>query len=306
MPSPRTYRTADVFTSSPYGGNQLAVILDARGLGGEEMLSIAREFNYSETTFVLPPDDPSHACRLRIFTPGGEIPFAGHPTVGSAVVLAHTGAIELTGDETRVVLEEGVGPVPVTIRSRAGVPYYGQLSVAMLPTVEPMDVDAADIARAIGLDTGDLLGGPYAPEAVSCGIPFLMVPVRSREAVSRARIVQAEWERTLAETPGAEVMVFSLESGSEHADVHARVFVPRLGIPEDPATGSACAALGGYLATRTPRDGTTLRWTVQQGVEMGRPSMLHLEVDKSAGEVRAVRVGGEVVMMMSGELRTSR
>ncbi|HLV27470.1 MAG TPA: PhzF family phenazine biosynthesis protein, partial [Gemmatimonadales bacterium] len=271
------YRTADVFTSRAYGGNPLAVILDARGLDSSEMLRIAREFNYSETTFVLPPDDPANACRIRIFTPGGEVPFAGHPTVGTAIVLAHAGAIPLGGSETRIVIEEGVGPVPVSIRARNGIPYFAQLSVAMLPQVQPLDADSESIARALGLAPSDLLNGRYAPQVVSCGIPFLLVPLRTREAVSRSRVVLHEWEKSLAGTLGSEVMVFALE-GEGDADVHSRVFVPGLSVPEDPATGSACAALGGYLAERTPRDDTTLRWTVEQGVEMGRSGRIEVEV----------------------------
>lgn len=299
---PLRYRTADVFTSTRFGGNQLAVVLDARGLADEEMLAIAREFNYSETTFVLPPDDAAHAARVRIFTPGGEIPFAGHPTVGTAIVLAHEGLVRLDGEETRIVLEEGVGPVPVIVRARDGVPTFAQFSVAKLPEVQ-MTADRATVAEVLGLPADELLDAPYEPQAVSCGIPFLMVALRSREAVARARVRHDAWERSLRGTPGAEIMVFAMDAEQPGADAHARVFVPGLGIPEDPATGSACAALGGYLADRTPRDDATLRWVVEQGLEMGRPSRIELEVDKRGGEVTAVRVGGGAVMVMSGDLR---
>lgn len=295
------YVTADVFTSTRFGGNQLAVLPDARGLTTEQMLAVTREFNYSESTFVLPPEDPTHTCRVRIFTPGGEVPFAGHPTVGTAHVLTATGRVPLAGDETRLVLGEGVGPVPVTVRATDGVPTFAQLSVARLPTEEPPAVPADEIAAILGLTADDLLGGAYAPQVGSCGLPFLLVPVRDGDAVRRARVRPDLWECGLQGTTGSEMMVFAL-GGAPGADVHARVFVPGLSVPEDPATGSANAALGGYLARRTPRDGTTLRWTVAQGLEMGRPSHLEVEADKRDGDVTAVRVGGSSVLVCEGTI----
>ncbi len=297
------YLTADVFTTRRFGGNPLAVLPDARGLTDAQMLAITREFNYSETVFVLPPDDARHERRLRIFTPGGEVPFAGHPTVGTAYLLAVTGALFLRSEETTVIFEEGVGPVPVIIRVEHGTPVFAQLSVAQLPTVVMADLDVAAVAAILSLTPDDLLGDPYLPEAVSCGLPFLFVPVRDRGAVARARVRLESWEETLRGTPGSEVMVFAMDAEADDVDVHARVFVPGLSVPEDPATGSACAALGGYLAMRTPRDDGTLRWTVEQGVEMGRPSLLEIEVDKAGGAVTAVRVGGAAVQVMEGKLR---
>ncbi len=297
------YLTADVFTARRFGGNPLAVLTDARGLTDAQMLAITREFNYSETVFVLPPDDARHERRLRIFTPGGEVPFAGHPTVGTAYLLAATGAISLRGEETTIVFEEGVGPVSVMIRVEHGTPVFAQLSVAQLPAVVMSDLDQAALAAMLGLAPEDLLDDPYRPEAVSCGLPFLLVPVRDRGAVARARIVLELWEQTLRGTPGSEIMVFAMDAEADDADVRARVFVPGLSVPEDPATGSACAALGGYLAQRTPRDDGTLRWTVEQGVEMGRPSRIEVEVDKRGGAVTAVRVGGAAVQVMEGKLR---
>jgi trans-2,3-dihydro-3-hydroxyanthranilate isomerase len=304
------YLTADVFTDHRFGGNQLAVLPDARGLSTEQMLAVTREFNYSESTFVLPPERDGETCRVRIFTPGGEVPFAGHPTVGTAHVLTAIGQVPLTGDETRLVLGEAVGPVPVTVRAENGRPVFAQLSVAQLPTESAPAADAAAIAELLSLDAGDLLGGDYAPSIVSCGLPFLLVPVRSRDAVRRARVRAEPWERTLRGSVGSEPMVFavdpSLRSGQASAapapaDVHARVFVPGLGVPEDPATGSACAALGGYLARRTPREGG-LRWVVEQGIEMGRPSRLEVEADKTAGAITAVRVGGRSVLVCEGTI----
>jgi trans-2,3-dihydro-3-hydroxyanthranilate isomerase len=296
------YVTADVFTDRRFGGNQLAVLPDARGLSTEQMLAVTREFNYSESTFVLPPEREGETCRVRIFTPGGEVPFAGHPTVGTAHVLTAIGQVPLTGPETRLVLGEGVGPVPVLVRAADGVPTYAQLTVAQLPTGEAPAADLAAIADVLSLSPADLLGGDYAPRVSSCGLPFLLVPVRDRDAVRRARIRLDAWEGTLRGSTGSEIMVFAMDAAGPGADVHARVFVPGLNVPEDPATGSACAALGGYLAARTPRDGT-VRWVVEQGVEMGRPSRLEVEADKAGGAITAVRVGGQSVLVCEGTIQ---
>ena len=324
----RSYRfaTADVFTGRQFGGNQLAVVLDAQGLSGDEMLAIAREFNYSETTFVLPPERGG-TCRVRIFTPGSEIPFAGHPTVGTAHVLFALGRLRAEGRETSVVLEEGVGDVTVAVRLPAGggtafggvEPEFAQLSVAQLPDETPAPDDAA-LAAALSLSPADLVGGDWTPSIVSCGLPWVLVPVRGSDAVRRARIHLDAWDRLPRDGRSREIMVFAMRGdasdagpsvragvapaeGPRPADVHARVFVPGLSVPEDPATGSAAVALGGYLGARTPRLDGTLRWTIEQGVEMGRPSRLEVEVDKAAGAITAVRVGGGSVVVSTGELR---
>ncbi len=299
------FLTCDVFTSVPFGGNQLAVFPDARGIPEERLLAVTREFNYSETTFVFPPDDPSHARRVRIFTPGGEVPFAGHPTVGTAHALAATGEIALTGDTTRIVLEEKVGPVPVTIRAEGGRPVFAQLSVARLPEVGAPPPSRDELARVLGLEVDDLLGGDWSPQAVSCGLPFLFVPLHDRGAVARARIRMDAWEATLKDAPVSEVMVFAAGGERPGTDYRARMFAPGLSVPEDPATGSACAALGGYLAARDPRRDGTLRWVVEQGFEMGRPSMLEVEADVARGATIAVRVGGDTVMMSEGTMAIS-
>jgi trans-2,3-dihydro-3-hydroxyanthranilate isomerase len=300
--TPCGYFTADVFTSTRFGGNQLAVLPDARGLTDAQMGAIAREFNYSETTFVLPPDDPAHTRRVRIFTPGGEVPFAGHPTVGTAHVLAETGEIALVGDETRIVFEEGVGPVPVLIRSSGGSPVFCQLSVAKLPEVGRPLPGRAELAAAVSLAEEDLLGGAWRPQVVSCGLPFAFIPVRDRGAVARARLRLDRWEEHLSGRAGDMVMVFAMDAEGAGHDVRARMFAPGVGVPEDPATGSACAALGGYLAMRDTREGT-LRWVVEQGYEMGRPSLLEVEADRSAGAITGVRVGGSTVMVCEGTIR---
>lgn len=297
--------TADVFTSRQFGGNQLAVFPDASGLSDESMARIAREFNFSETTFVLPPSDARNTRRVRIFTPGSELPFAGHPTVGTAFVLATLGEIDLKGAETRIVLEEGVGPVPVVIRSNNGNPGFAQLSVARLPEFGPPPPPANELARALGLDDGDVLSGAMAPEAVSCGLKFLFVPVRDRKTLARVRIRLDDFERALGSYWTSEVFIFCADPEQPTSNYRARMFAPMLGVAEDPATGSACAAFGGYLAKRDNRTEGTLRWVVEQGFEMGRPSILEVEVDKTGGRITAVRVGGNSVLVTRGELTLS-
>lgn len=302
MPSYR-YLTADVFTARTFGGNQLAVLPDARGLTTEQMQAITREFNYAESTFVLPPDNPAHTRRVRIFTPGEEMPFAGHPTVGTAHVLAAIGEIPLTGDETRIVFEEGVGPVPVLIRSRGGVPTFCQLSVAKLPEVFPPLPPREVLAPMLSLEVDDLRDGVFHPQAVSCGLPFSFIPLRDRAAVSRVKFRTDLWERTLSHLPNHMVMVFAMEAEESGHDVRARMFGPGVAVLEDPATGSACAALGGYLGARDARRDGTLRWVVEQGYELGRPSVIDIETDKAGGSITAVRVGGPSVLVCEGTIR---
>jgi trans-2,3-dihydro-3-hydroxyanthranilate isomerase len=298
-----TFITADVFTNTRFGGNQLAVLPDARGLSDGQMQTITREFNYSESTFVFPPADPANTRRVRIFTPDRELPFAGHPTVGTAFVLAALGEVPLTGDETRIVLEEGVGPVPVVIRSRDGKPGFCQFSVAKLPEVGPPLPSRAVLAESLSLSEDDVLDGDWRPQTVSCGVPFAFVPVRDRAAVARSRLRLDAWERHLAGTPGEAVMIFAMDAEDPGHDVHARMYSPGFNIAEDPATGSACAALGGYLGVRAPADGTG-RWVVEQGYEMGRRCLLHIEADRSAGRITAVRVGGDTVLVCEGTIET--
>ena len=298
------YITCDVFTDHTFGGNQLAVFPDASGIPPARFHDIAREFNYSETTFVLPPSDPRNTRKVRIFTPGGELQFAGHPTVGTAHVLAATGAIPLTSDTTKIILEEGVGPVPVSIRSEKGRPTFAQLSVAKLPEVGPPPPDAKTLAAMLSLTPRDLPDDEsLCPQAVSCGTPFLFVPLRDRGAVARAKIRLDIYESALGNYLTNKVFLFALDPEHEGHDVRARMYAPSIGVPEDPATGSAVAALGGYLATRDPRADGTLRWVIEQGFEMKRPSILELEVDKYRGEITGVRVGGQTVLVCEGTIR---
>lgn len=299
---PYRFYTADVFTDRPFGGNPLAVIPDARGLTGEQMQRVAREFNLSETTFVLPPERPEHTRQVRILTPSKELPFAGHPTVGTAFVLAASGELALEGEQTRIVFEEGVGPVPVTLHAKGGKPIGAELTTAQLPDFGPPPPATAALASVLGLEPDDVLQSELTPEAVSCGVPFLLLPLRNRAALARARLDYARWEHHLARFWADQVYLFTRDTGTPGVDIQARMFAPGMGISEDPATGAAAAALAGYLGKRVAHHAGVHAWRIAQGVEMGRPSTLDISVDTQDSAVRAVRVGGASVLITEGTL----
>ena len=289
------YFTCDVFTDRPFCGNPLAVLPDARGLTDAQMQSIAREFNFSETTFVLPADDPRHAARVRIFTPGGELPFAGHPTIGTAFVLATIGA--LPREAAEIVFEQGVGPVPVAIFRDGDRVTHCRLTAARLPEPGPPPPEASALAKMLSLAEAEVLEGSAC---WSCGVPFLVVPLANADALARCALDLPLWRELLAGYATQKVYpVARLD------DLHWRVrmFAPGLGVAEDPATGSAAASFAGWLAQQLPhpRDGT-LAVRLEQGIEMGRPSELHLEFDRRQGLVTAVRVGGAAVRVAEGTL----
>lgn len=301
--SGRRFVLVDVFTDRRYAGNALAVLPDAEGLAPERMQAIAREFNLSETTFVFPPETSGTDVRVRIFTPGRELPFAGHPTLGTAFVLIREGRIPFGPGGARLTLGEGVGPVPVRVFEEGGQPGLVQLS-APLPTFAPELADRAAVATMLSLAAADLR--PDAPvQPVSCGVPFLFVPLASLSALGQARLRPEPWEEFRAApalTPEG-VFPFTLETGSA-ANVRGRMLPdPALGIGEDPATGSAAAPLGAYLVRHgLVARAAAVRLTLEQGIEMGRPSLLHVEVDCAGDEIVGLRVGGRCVAVGRGEL----
>jgi trans-2,3-dihydro-3-hydroxyanthranilate isomerase len=295
-----SFHTADVFTAVPLTGNPVAVFPDAKGLTAVEMQAIAGETGLSETVFVLPPGDSRHTRKVRIFTPRIELPFAGHPTLGTAHVLVATGRVPAAAEGLTVTLEEGVGPVRVRVRVREGTPVFTQLETAQLPEPGPPPPDLATAARLVSLEPRDFVA-PHHAATWSTGVPFLFLEVRGREALKRARLDHAVWEEYVARSGAAQVYVFTQEP-AEECDAQARMFAPALGVDEDPATGSAATALAGILGHRDPRPTASLRWTIRQGVEMGRPSTLHLEADKQDGLLTAVRLGGETVLVSEGTL----
>lgn len=296
------FYTCDVFTDKPFGGNQLAVFPDAADIPEQLLQSITKEFNFSETTFVYPPKDPAHTRRIRIFTPGQELPFAGHPTVGTAIVLGTIGDITISGDETKIIFEEGVGPVPVTICSINGKPSFAQLTAAKLPEFNENVPSAEVLAKMLTLSRDEIADSQFPIRFVSVGFPFLYAAVKNRAALKRIR-VNIQVMETLQTTYGVrEIFVFTDDAEQQDSDFRARMFAPLLGIAEDPATGSAAASFAGYLAAKDPSRSGTLQWKIEQGFEMGRPSLLFIEADKKDGQTTAVRVGGNAVMMTEGFL----
>ncbi|PON14428.1 hypothetical protein C2W62_29130 [Candidatus Entotheonella serta] len=299
-----TYRfyTADVFTDQVFGGNPLAVFPNAEGLTTDEMQRIANEFNLSETVFVLPPKDARHTKQLRIFTPHHELPFAGHPTVGTAVVLASAGDMTCDASTTSIVFEEGIGPIPVTIRMAAGQATYAQFSVAQLPTFGPPAPSPEAVAAALSLTIEDLELHTTPIQTASCGVPFMYVPVRHLAGVERARVDQSALEQLPKNEWTSHFYVYTRETVTPEANVHARMFAPAMGLNEDPATGSAASSLAGVLALTATASSGTLRWRVEQGFEMQRPSLIDVEADLQDGVISAVRVGGQAVLISQGEM----
>ncbi|HEX6742144.1 MAG TPA: PhzF family phenazine biosynthesis protein [Sphingomicrobium sp.] len=285
--------TLDVFTDKPFGGNQLAVLTDARGLTTEAMQMIAREFDYPETTFVLPAADPAHTRRVRIFTPGGELPFAGHPTVGTACALVmsrHCAAGDL-------VLEEGVGPVAVSTREDDGA-FSARLRISRAPEAPETLPEPNEVAAALSLQPSDVLRLFCA----GMGPRFTFAQVASKEVVDRAQLDHQQWRRFLADSWGAQLYVFAGEL-SDGSELYGRMFAPGLGIAEDPATGAAAAAIVGTaaLADGAGRSGT-FRLDIVQGVAMGRPSFLSASAELDGGAVSAIEVGGACAFIAEGTI----
>lgn len=291
----------DVFTNEPFGGNQLAVFFEGDTLSDEKMQAIAREMNNSETTFILPPGDPKALCRVRIFTPTTELPFAGHPVVGTTFALAQEGMIR--AEESPITLQLGIGLAPVELL------YEDQRVVFVwmhqpIPTFEPWQGDAGRLASAIGLTTDDF-DADLPIERAIVGVNHVLVPIRSLDAIRRAH-PESDLLEALnlpGEHPGC--FLFTRDGMESGVDIHARMFSPAMGIAEDSATGSAVGPLGVYLLRHgrlTPDETNQTRARVEQGIEMGRPSTLDIAITGSADNIEDVRVGGASVLMIEGEL----
>jgi trans-2,3-dihydro-3-hydroxyanthranilate isomerase len=296
----RRYITVDVFTDRAFGGNPLAVVLDAGGLSTAQMQKIASEFNYSETTFVLPPQDPANDARVRIFTVRSELPFAGHPNVGTGFVLA----AQATNPPARLKFEEGAGLVPVEILKRDGRVAGAELTAPQaLSKLAPLNAEQA--AACISLSVADIRTDRHPPQIVSVGLAFLVVELASREALRQARPDAVAFARAFPRDGSDAVYLYTRDvPTAEACDLQARMFHPgSSGLSEDPATGSATAAAAALLADlASDRDGE-LKLRVGQGVDMGRPSLLLTRVRKVNGAVASVHVGGACVQMMEGSFR---
>jgi trans-2,3-dihydro-3-hydroxyanthranilate isomerase len=288
------FHTLDVFTTRKFAGNPLAVVLDADHLSTEQMQTITKEFNLSETSFVMKPDNPANTAKMRIFFPGGEMPFAGHPTLGTAILLA-----ELR-NQTEIKFELKAGLTPVKISGSSGVftapviPFHVQ---KQLPSI-------AETARALNLNAEDVGFDDHHIALLEGGPRFFYVPVKTRAALEKSQVRQPYWSELLAPLGGSTDAAYIYTRGGDGPDAsyRARMYAPSGGIPEDPATGSATALLAAQLLTAEKLNDGTHIWNLEQGYEMGRPSDLRLEADVKSAKLTAVRVGGSAVRMMSGEI----
>ena len=289
----------DVFTDRLFGGNPLAVLPDARGLSSGRMQQIAREFNFSESTFVLPAE-AGHTRRVRIFTPTKEIPFAGHPNVGTAFVLTATGELGDPGDSFEVTFEEEGGLVPVAISKRDGGAIACELT-APEPLTLGAPLPVVEVAAALSLRPQDVETRAHPPRTASVGLPFVTAQLVDRGALERARSHVGALEALAARGVTTDILFYvRCEKGRDEFDVRARMFAPLDGVPEDPATGSANAALSALLASLDPKPDGELRYRIAQGVEMGRPSVLEARVEKKGLVVTATRIGGTSVLVGEG------
>ncbi|MDT5062370.1 MAG: trans-2,3-dihydro-3-hydroxyanthranilate isomerase [Acidobacteriota bacterium] len=295
------YHLVDVFTDRAFGGNPLAVCTNGRGLSSELMQSIAKELNLSEMTFVLPPEDSSNDYRVRIFTPGSELPMAGHPTVGTSFILAREHMIELGAEETTIKLEEGVGTIPVTIKFKDGAPDLIWMQQP-LPIFGPRIEDVRGVAEMLSI-APEAIETRWPIEIVSCGVPFLYVPLKNLQAARNIKFRLDVWERVMGNSGVSEVFVFTKETELDGSSVHSRMFAPAIGIYEDPATGAASGPLGCYLVRHEVLPASQRsEFTSEQGIEMGRPSIIKIIIEQGAGEISRVRIGGQCVFMGEGYL----
>ena len=310
------FHHVDVFADRPLAGNPLAVFPEAEGLTDAEMQAIAREFNLSETTFVLPSTDPAAAYRVRIFTPAIELPFAGHPLVGTPWVMAHVGKVALRAPRTELLQQVGIGTLPVTLETEPDpeAPGSGRLRVRRVVMTqgtprfgpEVSEADRAAVAGALGLPSGAAGLPGLPPQVVSTGLEHLLVPLAAPEAVAALRPDLAAVGRLTGRLGVVGIYPFALLSSNAAApaaavEARARFFGPSAGVDEDPGTGSAAGPLGAYLSARSRLPGGRL--TVHQGIEMGQPSRLEVEVEAgSAGSESVVRVAGRVVPVITGTL----
>jgi trans-2,3-dihydro-3-hydroxyanthranilate isomerase len=293
--------TIDVFTGTQFAGNPLGVVLNAQGLSGEQMQAIAAEFNLAETTFVLPPKDPAHTAEVRIFTPRNEMPFAGHPNVGTAFALARAGTSygrAVGGDS--VLFEEKAGLVPISLLKDGATVTGARLASPQLLELGT-EVTTELIASACTLSVDDIETRNHPPRIVSCGAPFILAELKERASLAAATARAEIFAREVSRQPAVSILIYTqVDEGG--IDIRARMFAPHRGIPEDPATGSANVALVGLLAKLHPAPDLRMTKIIAQGVEMGRPSLLEAMAEKKSGEVTATYIGGRCVPVMSGAI----
>lgn len=298
------YHILDVFTERPFGGNPLAVVLDADRLTSTEMQTIAREFNLSETVFVLKATAPGHTARIRIFTPQRELPFAGHPTLGTAILLAELRAQNVNGESDAIIaLEEEIGSVRVGVRLRGGAAAFGEFDAPRIAAAPEELAQPEEISAALGLIPSELGLENHKPMLLRGSTVFAYVPVANLEAMSKLRVAPTHWARAFTDRKVEGVYVYTRQCVRAHASFHARMFAPDIGVPEDPATGSAAIGFAHVVqAFDQGPDGAHKR-IIEQGIEMGRPSMIQLVMTVARGKLEGVRIGGSAVRVAEGTLR---
>jgi len=300
---PLEYLHLDVFTARQFEGNQLAVFRDGRGLDSGAMQTIAREMNFSETTFLLPAEQSDTDVRMRIFTPGVELPMAGHPTIGSTFALAHTGVI--APGRTHFVFGLGVGPTRVEL-TWAGARLASASMDQLRPAFRTPTISAEQTCRAAAVDHAAFTATGLPIQEVSCGVPYILLPLTTRAAVDAAEPDMAALRSIRSAFTGGHtgIYLFTTEPFGDGVTAYSRMFAPGLGVAEDPATGSACGPLGCYLVQHGLVTGNAMRNMVSwQGVAMGRPSRIHIAITQDAsGAMSRVQVGGEAVLVAQGTL----
>jgi trans-2,3-dihydro-3-hydroxyanthranilate isomerase len=299
----RQFYTLDVFTDTPLAGNPLAVVRDGEGLDDARMQAIAREFNLSETIFLLPPKDPVNTARIRIFTPSRELPFAGHPTIGAAVLIGLLEAPELIrAQDILIVIEEEIGDISCTVSHRRGQAPRAHFTLPRLPQPAGMAGESLAIALALGLDEEDIGFDNHAPCIFSAGNAFCFVPVATRAAIARARPDFSAWPQAFGHMERGAAFLYTRQCVHADSDFHARMFAPGLGVTEDPATGSAVAAFAGVIMqSEAMRDGSHVLM-VEQGFEMGRPSFISLGLEVAGGRLMEASIGGSTILLQQGTI----
>jgi trans-2,3-dihydro-3-hydroxyanthranilate isomerase len=293
------YHILDVFTNQRFGGNPLAVVLGADGLDATRMQTIAREFNLSETVFVLKPQNAAHTARVRIFTPAVEMPFAGHPTVGTGALLAQLKSPAPSGDgDALVVLEEAIGLVRVGVRLRPGAAPFAEFDAPKLPQESGALPSADRLAAALGLIPAEIGFENHRPTKFAAGNMFAFVPVASLQAIAKARVSSPHWGTAIQDGIGA--FLYCRQTVHNTSAFHARMFAPDHGIPEDPATGSAAVGFAGIVHRFDALPDGLHKRTIEQGFEMGRPSLIEVSLQVEGGKLETVRIGGHAVRVAEG------
>ncbi|MEQ1651160.1 MAG: PhzF family phenazine biosynthesis protein [Hyphomicrobium sp.] len=298
-----TYYILDVFTERPFGGNPLAVVLEADRLSPAEMQAIAREFNLSETVFVLAPTSPGHTARIRIFTPTREIPFAGHPTLGTAILLAELRTQAVNGESDAIIaLEEEIGSVRVGVRLRSGAPAFGEFDAPKSTAVPEELAQPEEISAAIGLIPSEIGFENHKPMLLRGSSVFAYVPVANLEAMAKLRVAPNHWARAFTDRGTDGVYVYTRQCVRTQSSFHARMFAPDLGVPEDPATGSAAIGFAYVIQSFDQGPDGAHKRTIEQGMEIGRPSTIQLVSTVVRGKLESVRIGGAAVRVAEGKL----